>query len=95
MTVVRGVVDGSGWVAWSKLHNRFDPRTPAKSLTALMSAMQTKRVKEGRELPNAVQDWEVRMKNLEVEHNITLDPKIKVALLTSFLPPDMQDLVFQ
>ena len=35
------------------------------------------------------------MKNLEVEHNITLDVKIKIALLTSFLPSDMQDLVFQ
>jgi hypothetical protein len=42
-----------------------------------------------------VQDWEVKIKNLEVEHSIILDPKIKIALMTSFLPSDLEDLVFQ
>ncbi len=42
MTVVRGVASGSGWEAWSRLSNRFDPRTPAKSLMAMMAVMQPK-----------------------------------------------------
>ena len=31
--VVRGVADGNGWVAWKRLYDRFNPRTPA-SLTS-------------------------------------------------------------
>jgi hypothetical protein len=56
MTVVRGVASGSGWEAWSRLFNRFDPRTPAKSLMAMMAVMQPKKVKDMRDLPNAMQD---------------------------------------
>jgi hypothetical protein len=95
MTVVRGVTTGSGWEAWSRLHSRFDPRTPAKALMAMMSVMQPKKVKDIRELPNAMQDWEVKVKNLQVEHDIELDDRIKIALMTSFLPSDLQDHILQ
>lgn len=95
MTVVRSVTNGNGWEAWSRLHSRFDPRTPAKALMMMMAVLQTRKAKDSRELPNMVQDWEVKVKNLEVEHSIILDPKIKIALMTSFLPSDLQDLVFQ
>ena len=95
MTVVRGVPSGDGWEAWSRLFNRFDPRTPAKALMAMMAVMQPKKVKDVRELPSAVQEWEMKVKNLHTEHGIVLDAKIKVALMTSFLPADLQDYVFQ
>ena len=42
-----------------------------------------------------VQDWEVKAKNLKTEHDIDLDPRITVALLTAMLPVDLQDYVFQ
>ena len=95
MTVVRGVASGNGWEAWSRLVNRFDPRTPAKALMAMMNVMQPRKVKDVRELPSAIEEWEVRVKNLKVEHDIELDENIKIALLTSFLPTDLQDFVFQ
>jgi hypothetical protein len=95
MTVMRGIPNGDGFLAWSRLFNRYDPRTPAKSLMAMMVVMQPRKVKDVRELPGAVEDWEVKVKNLEVEHNIKLDGGIKVALLTSMLPSDLQDYVFQ
>ena len=95
MAVVRGVANGSGWEAWSRLFNRFDPRTPAKSLMAMMAVMQPKKVKDMRDLPNAMQDWEVKVKNLKIEHDLGLDDRIKIALMTSFLPGDLQDHIFQ
>ena len=95
MTVVRGVVDGNGWEVWSRLFNRFDPRTPAKTLMAMMSVMQPKKAKDVRDLMNVVQAWEVNVRNLSIEHGITIDAKVKVALLTSILPSDLQDFVFQ
>jgi hypothetical protein len=95
MAVVRGVASGDGWDAWSRLFNRFDPRTPAKALMAMMAVMQPKKVKDVRDLANAMQDWEVKVKNLKVEHDIGLDGRIKIALMTSFLPSDLQDHIFQ
>ena len=92
MTVVRGVPSGSGWEAWSRLVNRFDPRRPAK---ADGHDEHPRKMKDVRELPSAIEEWEVCVKNLKVEHGIELDENIKIALLTSFLPTDLQDFVFQ
>ena len=93
MTVVRGVSGGDGWEAWRRLVNRFDPRTPAKALMAMMQVMQPKKWKDARELPSAIEEWEVCIKNLKTEHDIELEDHIRVALLTSFLPADMRDFV--
>ena len=95
LSVVRGVMSGDGWEAWSRLALRYDPKTPAKSLMSMMVVMQPRKIKDIRELPKAVQEWEVKVKALKAEHDITLAENIQVALLTSFLPPDMQDYVFQ
>ena len=95
MTVVRGVGDNDGWKAWHRLASRFDPRTPARALRAMMTVMQPKKVKDVRELQATVQDWENRMKQLKAEHDIDVDDKIKVALLTVMIPSELQDHVFQ
>ena len=62
---------------------------------AMMAVMTPKRDKDVRELTNVVKDWEVKVKNLKTEHDIDLDPRIKVALLTALLPADLQDYMFQ
>ena len=37
MAIVRGVPVGEGWLAWNKIVSRFDPKTPAKALLAVMA----------------------------------------------------------
>jgi hypothetical protein len=95
MTVVRGVVSGDGWLAWSKLNIRFDPRTPAKALVAMLAVMNPKKIKEIRHLAGAVEDWECKVKALGSEHDITVDDKIQIAVLTSMCPEEVQNLIFQ
>ena len=95
LMVVRGVVGGNGWEAWQKLAARFDPRTPARALRAMMLVMQPKRVKEAREMQSAMEEWEIRIKQLMAEHEIHLDVRINVALLTGMLPAGFHDYVFQ
>ena len=56
MTVMRGIPNGDGFLAWSRLFNRYDPRIPAKSLMAMMVVMQPRKVKDVRELPGATED---------------------------------------
>ena len=95
MTVVRGVLDGDGWQAWSRLCIRFDPRTPAKALMSMLTVMSPKKVKDIRYLAGAIEDWEAKVKALSAEHDIELEEKIQTAILTSLCPGDVQDLVFQ
>ena len=40
LMVVRGVAGGNGWEAWQRLAARFDPRTPAHALRAMMLVLQ-------------------------------------------------------
>ena len=95
LTVVRWVAGGSGWQAWQQLVIRYNPKTPARALMAMMAVMQPRKVRDVRELQGAVQEWEVKVKNLKSEHEIDLDERIAVALLTAMLPTDFQDYVFQ
>ena len=83
MMFLRGVPSGRGREAWSKLFNRFDPRTPPKMLMCMMIVMTPKKVKDIRELATAVEEWEAKVKHLKMEHDIGLDHRITVALLTS------------
>ena len=94
MTIVRGVPVGEGWLAWNKIVSRLDPKTPAKALLSMMAATQPKKVRDIRDLPSAIEDWESKVKIWKEEHNADIDEKIKVALLTSMLPSDIQDYVF-
>jgi hypothetical protein len=95
MTVVRGVMSGDGWMAWSKLNVRFDPRTPAKALISMLAVMSPKKLKEVSALASAIEDWEVKVKALGSEHDITMDDKILQAVLTSMCPEEVQNLIFQ
>ena len=95
MTIVRGVPVGEGWLAWKKIVSRFDPKTPAKALLAMIAATQPKKVRDIRDLPSAIGDWESNVEILKEEHNADIDENIKVALLTSMLPSDIQGYVFQ
>jgi hypothetical protein len=60
MTVLRGVMSGDGWLAWSRLNARFDPRTPAKALMSMLAVMNPKKIKEVRHLSGAIEDWEYK-----------------------------------
>jgi hypothetical protein len=95
LTVVRGIFTGDGWLAWAKLCARFDPKTPAKALMAMLSVMNPRKVKDVRFLSGAVEDWEVKVKGLGADHDVTIDNKIKSAVLTAMCPEDVQNLIFQ
>ena len=60
MTIVRGVEDGNGWEVYWKLARRFDPRTPARALRAMMSVLQPKKITDIRELAKAIDEWEIK-----------------------------------
>ena len=95
LMLVRSVQHGDGWAAWRKVFNRYNPRTPARALMAMMAAMQPKKIKDLREMSKAVEEWEVAVKVLRLEHEVDIPDQIQMALLTSMVPADLQDYIFQ
>ena len=57
----------------------------------MMIVMQPKKVKDVRELQSVVEEWELKVKQLQVEHEIDVDERIKIAILTGMLPAEFQD----
>ena len=47
--IVRGVLDQDGFVAWKKLYDRYNPRTPASLTAAWREVIKTKKVRDLRE----------------------------------------------
>ena len=47
----------------------------------MMIVMQPKKVKDVRELQSVVEEWELKVKQLQVEHEIDVDERIKIAIL--------------
>jgi hypothetical protein len=90
MTVFRGELS-----CWAKLKACFDPQTPAKALVSMLAVMSPKKVKEVCYLAAAVEDSEVKVKALGADHDVTLDSKIKSAVLTAMCPEEFQNFIFQ
>jgi hypothetical protein len=95
MTVLRSITTGDGWLAWSRLSIRFDPRTPAKALISMLAVMSPKKVKEIHNMTSAVEEWEMKCKTLATDHDIVLDDRIKQAILTSMCPEEVQNMILQ
>ena len=95
MMMLRGIEDMNGFSAWHRLAREHNPITPARALQSLLAAMTPERVKELRLLPNAVDEWELKVKKVKKEFGEDLSTRMKIAILTSICPPDVQDIIFQ
>lgn len=97
--VVRSVVQkGAGYCGFAALcllSQRFNPKTPARILQFLSVILSPTPVKDVRLLERAVEEWELKRGTLKVEFGEELSDNIAVAILTSMIPRDLQDVVFQ
>jgi hypothetical protein len=95
LTFVRGIAHGDGWRAWHKLYHRYNPRTPARALVAVMGAMSPKKVKDIRDAIKAIEEWEIAIKNIKAEYQFEVPEMIRIAPLTSIVPSDLLDFILQ
>ena len=95
LTVVRGIGDMNGYFAWKKLCERFNPNTPAKALALMMQVMSPKAQTETSRIPQAIDEWDLKVLSLEKEFGEKLSDKMKTALMLSMVPGDLQDMMYQ
>ena len=67
-SVVRGVInkgmDQCGFCSFYALNQRFNPKTPARTLQFLHQVINPPKVKDIRLLPKAIEDWEAKKSKL-------------------------------
>ena len=91
-----GVKSGRcGFWALRKMMERFNPRSYMRLLKLLLKVIKPKEAKHVKEVQSAVEDWENDIAKLEEEYGETLNESIKVAILISMIPDDLQEKVFE
>ena len=94
MTILRTVEDCRGFVAWQKLYQKFNPKTVARAIRLLAEACSPAKVRELVDVDPAICVWEHSVALLSKEFNEQVSNNMKVAIVTSMLPPSIQDNVY-
>ena len=77
------------------LSRRFNPKTPARILQSLTAVLSPPPVKDVRLLERAIEEWESKRSRLKSEFNESFSDNVSIAILTTMLSRDLQDMVFQ
>lgn len=93
--IVRNVTGSDGFVAWKKLYDRYNPRTPASMAAAWREVIKTKKMKDMREAAKMIESWEGKVDLLKREHGEYVPGGLKAALLMEMLPDHVQLTVAQ
>ena len=93
--IVRGVLDQDGFVAYKKLYDRYNPRTPASLTAAWREVIRTKKVRDLREADKTLDVWEAKVERLNKEHGETVPAGLKAALVMEMLPEGAQMTIAQ
>ena len=95
MTVVRSEDAFRGFRAWYKLHMKYNPRTMAQAIKLMGEVSSPGQVKNVSEVEEKLTKWISKVKMLESQFGEKVGDKMKIAMMSSMLPPVIQDFVCQ
>ncbi len=84
---------GQGWLAWKKLTASLNPRTLASGIKQISAVLSPRKIAQATKADMEIEQWEDKMTRLNVEYGQELSAKMKVAVLYSMLPKDLQEKV--
>ena len=67
--LVRSANGQDGFVAWNKLFENYNPRTPARALKMIFEIINPTKPKNLVQLVHCLEDWEMKIANWESEFN--------------------------
>ena len=94
-TVIRSVAERCGFVAWKKLYDRYNPRTPARALHAMMGVMRPKEITDGKKIGRSIDEWEMKVSVLKRDFGEEVSESMKLAIFVGMMPRDIQEMVYQ
>ncbi len=95
MTIVRGTDEMNGYLAWKRLCERFNPNTTAKALALMMEVLNLKHQSDPNKIPQAIDEWDLKVQSLEKEFGAKLSGRMKTALVWPMIPGDLQGMMYQ
>ena len=84
--------NGQGWLAWKKITSSLNPRTLASGIKAISAVLSPGKMTAAK-ADVEIETWEDRMAKLSTEYGQEVSGKMKVAVLYSMLPKDLQEKV--
>jgi hypothetical protein len=84
---------GSGWLAWKRLTSSLNPRTLASGIKSISAALNPQRIATASKADSVLDEWEDKLVKLQTEYGQVLTNKMKVAVLYSMMPKDLQEKV--
>jgi hypothetical protein len=84
---------GMGWLAWKRLVSTLNPRTLASGIKAISSVLNPQKITNAAKADTMLDEWDDRLAKLRTEYSQDLTSKMKVAVLYSMLPKDLQEKV--
>ena len=94
-TIVRGVREKDGFIAWRRLLTKFAPRTAARRLQAMMTIMRPSKAKDVRSFGKMLESWELSVAAFKANFNEKLSMSMQVAVVIGMAPAEIQDIIFQ
>ena len=84
---------GNGLWAWKKLCTTLNPRTLATGIKMISQAVSPTKITHGTRADVAIGAWEHHLAKLSAEYGEVISSKMKVAVLYTMLPKDLQERV--
>jgi len=94
--ILKSVAGFHGFEAWRRLHRKYSPRTLARRLRLLMAVVNPGKVKNPSEIQAGLTLWEEKekVKQRESQFSERLSDQMRMAILTSAMPNNVQDHIF-
>ena len=91
--VVRRCKDRNGLLAWKRLCTTLNPRTLASGVKLISQALNPQKITDAKKADVAIETWEDKLAKLQAEYGENLTYKLRLAVMYSMLPKDLQERV--
>ena len=82
---------GNGLWAWKRISSALNPRTLASGVKILSLALNPNKINNTARAEAAIEDWEEKLTKMKIEYSEELNDKMKIAVLYSMLPKELQE----
>ena len=94
---IQNVKDNNGLEAYRKIFRFYNPTTPAKLLKKLVDIVKPPKIEKIEEAVSMLEQWKLKVNELNRdfgEKEPPLSEKMQIAIATSMMPHDVQEIIF-
>ena len=92
--IVTATEDCKGFVAWQRLANKCNARTMARAIKLVSLVTGPPKIRSIKDVESELTKWEEKVKVLEREFKESFSPMVKIGIMTSIMPAEIQDQVY-